>query len=332
MPKDKRYYITFTVEFPHHPKIAILSDKAFRCLHEAIAHSRELQTDGFLARRYALGRWGAETLAELCSNDDENPSLIEDAKGWKIHDYAEHQDTKDVVETRATRRKEAGQKGGNAKAANRAASSPVANASKDVANASKGARDPVSNDVAPPCQSVASVAVTTTVATSSPVSGNRYQGNARADETPDESFLAVFDTDDTFDLATSPKGQKLSAPASGNASRIVKKHVPRRRLSGNEYSGLIILVADVAAEHGFEFAEQCVIDWVKTDKGLAWFKKVIVEDAVARRYHSETNNGRPANGHRVATSDRIVSEIDALRDKPRTRSSPLYMKELTNGS
>lgn len=114
--KDKRLYGKFTLDFPRHPKIAILSDAAFRCLVEATLYSRDQLSDGFLARRYAVATWGLEVLRELCQNDDESPSLIEVEKGWLIHDYAEHQDTKAEVEARSARNKAAGQKGGQAKA------------------------------------------------------------------------------------------------------------------------------------------------------------------------------------------------------------------------
>ncbi|URM86521.1 hypothetical protein PBI_HILLTOPFARM_80 [Mycobacterium phage Hilltopfarm] len=116
MAKDSRLYGKFTLDFPRHPKIAILSDAAFRCLVEATLYSRDQLSDGLLARRYAIATWGLDVLTELCNNDDENPSLIEVEKGWLIHDYAEHQDTKADVEARRERNKAAGQKGGLAKA------------------------------------------------------------------------------------------------------------------------------------------------------------------------------------------------------------------------
>jgi hypothetical protein len=114
--KDRRLYGKFTLDFPDHPKIAILSDSAFRCLVEATLWSRKQQTDGVLARRYAVATWSLDVLHELCANDDENPSLIEHEKGWIIHDYAEHQDTKADIEARQERNRIAGQKGGLAKA------------------------------------------------------------------------------------------------------------------------------------------------------------------------------------------------------------------------
>jgi hypothetical protein len=114
--KDQRLYGKFTLDFPDHPKIAILSDAAFRCLVEATLWSRKQERDGLLPRRYAVARWGVDVLQELCCNDDTKPSLIEREEGWYIHDFAEHQETKADIETRRERNRIAGQKGGLAKA------------------------------------------------------------------------------------------------------------------------------------------------------------------------------------------------------------------------
>lgn len=114
--KDNRLYAKFTLDFMDHPKIAGLSDAAFRCIVDAIIWSRRQQTDGFLARRLALAKWKLEVLRELCDNDDEKPSLIEREEGWYIHDFADIQDTKAEIEARRARAVAAGQRGGLAKA------------------------------------------------------------------------------------------------------------------------------------------------------------------------------------------------------------------------
>jgi hypothetical protein len=117
--KDERLYAKFTQDFPDHPKIMPLSDKAFRCLVEATMWSRSQMTDGFLPSRYAVARWGLEPLQELATNDPQNPSLIVvngEVEGWQIHDFAAHQDTKADVIARRERNKRNGQKGGLAKA------------------------------------------------------------------------------------------------------------------------------------------------------------------------------------------------------------------------
>lgn len=115
MGKDSRLYGKFTLDFPDSHKVMPLSDAAFRCLVEATLWSRKQLTDGLLPSRYAVAKWGLEVLQELTANDPSNPSLIEVENGWLIHDYADHQDTKDEVEARSARNKLNGQKGGQAR-------------------------------------------------------------------------------------------------------------------------------------------------------------------------------------------------------------------------
>lgn len=116
MAKDPRLYGKFTLDFADNYKILPLSDSAFRCLVEATLWSRQQMSDGVLARRYAVARWGLDALTELATNDQEKPSLIETEDGWLIRDFAEHQDTRAEIEARSTRNKAAGRRGGQAKA------------------------------------------------------------------------------------------------------------------------------------------------------------------------------------------------------------------------
>lgn len=131
MAKDDRIWGKFAVDMPDNPKILPLSDKAFRCLIEATLYSRRMLTDGFLASRLAVAKWGVDALQELASNDPERPSLVEVDGGWQIRDYADHQDTRAEVEARRERARIAGSSGGKAKAANvkRPASKPLSNPS-----------------------------------------------------------------------------------------------------------------------------------------------------------------------------------------------------------
>lgn len=114
--KDGRLYGRFTLDFPDNYKVMPLSDAAFRCLVEATLWSRKQMSDGVLARRYAVARWGLEVLNELASNDPDNPSFIEQEDGWLIRDFDEHQDTRAEIEARSARNKLAGQRGGQARA------------------------------------------------------------------------------------------------------------------------------------------------------------------------------------------------------------------------
>lgn len=105
--KDKRLYARFDIGFDEHDKVFPLSDAAFRALVEATLYSRRQLTDGFLAERLAMKRWGVDVLDELSTNDPEKPSLVRVDGGWRIHDFAEHQTTNAEIEAK----REAGKKG-----------------------------------------------------------------------------------------------------------------------------------------------------------------------------------------------------------------------------
>jgi len=114
--KDERLYGKFGLDFPDHPKIMPLSDSAFRCLIEATLWSRKHLTNGFITKRLAIAKWSLEVLRELATNDPLKPSLVETEEGWYIHDFAEHQTTKEELEALREVRKMAGQRGGRASA------------------------------------------------------------------------------------------------------------------------------------------------------------------------------------------------------------------------
>lgn len=129
MPKDDRLYAKFTLDFPDSPKIAPLSDTAFRALVEMVCWSRRLLTDGFVPEGM-FRRFGTEEARnELLTNDPVNPSVIAAEGGYLVHDFADHQTTKAEVEEMKRQKREAGAKGGRAKAAARQ------EGSKDLADA-----------------------------------------------------------------------------------------------------------------------------------------------------------------------------------------------------
>lgn len=125
MAKDERLYARFDIGMDEHPKVMLLSDAAFRALIEATFYARRQMTDGFLDERVAVRKWGREVLDELAGNHPERPSLAPVSGGWQIRDYHEHQTTRADIEAK----REAGRKGGLAKA-KQAASKPVAPATK----------------------------------------------------------------------------------------------------------------------------------------------------------------------------------------------------------
>jgi|GEM_PF-1741420 len=139
--KDLRLYARFDIAMDEHPKVMLLSDAAFRALIEATFYARRQMTDGFLDDRVALRKWGSDVVGELASNHDERPSFEAVDGGWQIRDYAEHQTTRADIEAK----REAGRKGGLAKA-KQAASTSVAGArdSQDSAS-SKGLAEGVAN-------------------------------------------------------------------------------------------------------------------------------------------------------------------------------------------
>lgn len=134
MAKDSRLYGQFTLDFPDHEKIAILSDSAFRMLVEMTLYSRRMLTDGRVSKRLAHAKWSLESATELLENASDNPSIYEDGDDYIIHDFAAHQTTKAEVEAMREQKREAGRKGGLAKKANQAAKT-----SKRVAPAKQAA-------------------------------------------------------------------------------------------------------------------------------------------------------------------------------------------------
>ncbi len=123
MAKDDRLYARFDIAMDEHPKVMLLSDAGFRALVEATLYSRRQLTDGFLAARIAERKWGRDVITELTGNDPERPSWRPHVKdgvdGYMIHDFAEHQTTNADIEAK----REAGRRGGLAKAAKRGSTS-----------------------------------------------------------------------------------------------------------------------------------------------------------------------------------------------------------------
>lgn len=115
-PKDRRLYGRFTLDFADSPKIAPLSDAAFRTLVEMTLHSRRMLDDGFVDARIAARKWKRKAIDELLTNDAVNPSLSVVDGGYQIHDFEEHQQTREDIEAKRS----AGSKGGRASAQARA--------------------------------------------------------------------------------------------------------------------------------------------------------------------------------------------------------------------
>lgn len=112
MPKDNRLYMTLPIEFPEHPKVEPLSDKAFRAFIEMNAYSRRVETDGVIPKTVAEKRWGKKALTELVDTDADKPLISVTGSDYVIRDYAEHQETKASREARAEKNRANGARGG----------------------------------------------------------------------------------------------------------------------------------------------------------------------------------------------------------------------------
>jgi hypothetical protein len=112
---DDRLFAPFPIEMDEHPKIAPLSDAAFRALFEATFYSRRMLSDGFLDERIVLRRWGQDVADELSQNDPKRPSWVPVEGGWLIHDFEKHHPLRADIEAKragiSATRSQAGSKG-----------------------------------------------------------------------------------------------------------------------------------------------------------------------------------------------------------------------------
>lgn len=117
MPRDKRLYMTFPIDFWTHPKVSRLSDAAFRAFVESNGHSRMIESDGRIESEDAEFMWDASALQELCKSHPTRPLMYVDGEEYVLRDYAEHQFTKaDRDELSQKRRAAAEKRWGNASA------------------------------------------------------------------------------------------------------------------------------------------------------------------------------------------------------------------------
>lgn len=131
MKPRRGLFARVSLDYADHPKIAELSDAAFRLHITMILYARKYQTDGVIKKRVAnrlanqLGnptenRLGSDSVSdpitELLTNDDESPSLVESENGdYLLHDYAEMQETKAEIDALKARNSANGAKGGRPK-------------------------------------------------------------------------------------------------------------------------------------------------------------------------------------------------------------------------
>jgi hypothetical protein len=117
MPRDPRPYVTYPINYTGHPRVALLSDAAFRAFHEMQDHSRVYGLDGLIPAALARMKWSQKTLDELVNGVDDRPLVVLTEKGYLSRSYDEHQLTTSDVEALRKKRADAGSMGGKAKAA-----------------------------------------------------------------------------------------------------------------------------------------------------------------------------------------------------------------------
>lgn len=145
MPKDKRPYITVTLDMPDHPKYAGLNRAQKMLLIEGWIHCAKYLTDGVMDikvwNKFGTNR-DRKSLLD-CESVTTNP----DGKSVLFVDYLEHQSSRSEVEAKREQARSAGQKGGRAKAA-KSSGAPSEPLSEKLAPATHLFSDPSSGSVA----------------------------------------------------------------------------------------------------------------------------------------------------------------------------------------
>ena len=111
MARSNWEWIRVDVLMPEHPKIEGLSDRAFRALIELWCYSARQRSDGIVT----AARWRKvppKARAELLAAGLAGPLLTGDpGSGVVMHDYLEHQRSRETIDELAEKRAEAGRKG-----------------------------------------------------------------------------------------------------------------------------------------------------------------------------------------------------------------------------
>lgn len=112
MSAERETFIKVSDHMPDHPKIAGLSDRAFRVLVTGWCYASRYRTDGAIPaavwRRMSTPKVSRE-LADAGLVDDEKSS---ESGGVEMHDYLKHQRSREHIEAVSEKRSVAGQKGG----------------------------------------------------------------------------------------------------------------------------------------------------------------------------------------------------------------------------
>lgn len=107
------------LDYADHPKIARLSDAAFRAHMTMILYARRFTTDGRIPKQFAK-QFAEQTLEELLTYDAGKPLLTQDGPDgdYWLHDFADWQETRAEIEEKSQVRRVAGAKGGRVRSQN----------------------------------------------------------------------------------------------------------------------------------------------------------------------------------------------------------------------
>jgi hypothetical protein len=98
---------------PDHPKVAALTDTAFRHHIEGLSYCARLLTDGFIPAKVAADITTPKTLLELESEQlpGRAPLWERSDRGWEIHDYLVYNPSREQVLDRREKKSRGGKKG-----------------------------------------------------------------------------------------------------------------------------------------------------------------------------------------------------------------------------
>jgi hypothetical protein len=105
-------YIRVDVLLPEHPKVEGLSDKAFRALITLWCYCGRQRTDGAVTRKQ-WEAWPPKVRAELITAGLVRP--VDLSSGAAMHDFLEHQRSREEIDELSARRSEAGKKAAEAR-------------------------------------------------------------------------------------------------------------------------------------------------------------------------------------------------------------------------
>jgi hypothetical protein len=90
-------WLKLSVDLPDHPKVAELSDRAFRALIASWCYAARFETDGYLPEQ-AQRAVGMNN--KLAGELEAAGLLHRNGAGWHVHDWDEHQPTAEEIARR----------------------------------------------------------------------------------------------------------------------------------------------------------------------------------------------------------------------------------------